>query len=154
MCIIFTCNLMLQHFFSALVKLINECISNDSSARHVDLVMKCLWRVIKLMPNWGDDIDYDLVLLEVHYFLKKFPSSWWKSKDVDTPLRTVKTILHSSVKIKGGTIMLHLGKISNTSESEVENYILRILKVNAIYIEKFMIKRKICFGFTFHLVKN
>ncbi|KAJ8911339.1 hypothetical protein NQ315_014183 [Exocentrus adspersus] len=112
----------------ALVKLINECISNDHSPRHVDLVMKCLWRVIKLMPNWGDDIDYDSVLLEVHYFLKKFPSSWWKTKDIDTPLRTVKTILHSSVKIKGGTIMLHLGKIPNTSESEVESYILRILK--------------------------
>lgn len=84
------------------------------------------------MPNWGDDMDYDSVLLEVHHFLKKFPSSWWKSKEVDTPLRTVKTILHSSVKVKGGTIMLHLGKISNTSESEVESYILRILKVNII----------------------
>ncbi|XP_072383442.1 protein mini spindles [Diabrotica undecimpunctata] len=112
----------------ALVKLINECISNESSARHVDLVMKCLWRVIKLMPQWGDTIDYDSVLLEVHNFLKKFPSSWWKNKEVDTPLRTVKTILHSSAKIKGGTIMLHLGKIPNTSESEVESYILRILK--------------------------
>ncbi|KAG5893374.1 hypothetical protein JTB14_000138 [Gonioctena quinquepunctata] len=112
----------------ALVKLINECISNDSSPRHVDLVMKCLWRVIKLMPQWGDDIDYDSVLLEVHHFLKKFPSSWWKSKAEDTPLRTVKTVLHSSAKIKGGSIMLHLGKIPNTSESEVESYILRVLK--------------------------
>ncbi|XP_074041153.1 protein mini spindles-like isoform X1 [Leptinotarsa decemlineata] len=112
----------------ALVKLINECITLDSSPRHVDLVMKCLWRVIKLMPQWGDDIDYDSVLLEVHYFLKKFPSSWWKTKESDTPLRTVKTIIHSSAKIKGGTIMLHLGKIPNTSESEVESYILRVLK--------------------------
>ncbi|KAJ8937291.1 hypothetical protein NQ318_020341 [Aromia moschata] len=68
-----------------LVKLINECISNDSSPRQVDLVMKCLWRVIKLMPSWGDEIDYDSVLLEVHDFLKKFPSSWWKTKEVDTP---------------------------------------------------------------------
>ncbi|KAJ8966867.1 hypothetical protein NQ314_003261 [Rhamnusium bicolor] len=57
----------------ALVKLMNECITNDSSTRHVDLVMKCLWRVIKLMPNWVDEIDYDSVLLEVHHFLKKIP---------------------------------------------------------------------------------
>lgn len=112
----------------ALVKLINECISNGSSPRLVELVMKCLWRVIKLMPQWGDDIDYDSVLLEIHNFLKKYPSSWWKTKEVDTPLRTVKTVLHSSTKIKGGTIMLHFGKIPNTSESEVETYILRILK--------------------------
>ncbi|CAH1174022.1 unnamed protein product [Phaedon cochleariae] len=112
----------------ALVKLMNDCISNDSSKRQIDLVMKCLWRVIKCMPQWGKAIDYDTVLLEVHYFLKKFPSSWWKSKEVDTPLRTIKTIVHSSVKIKGGSIVLYLGKIPNTSESEIESYILRILK--------------------------
>ncbi|VEN60708.1 unnamed protein product, partial [Callosobruchus maculatus] len=112
----------------ALIQLITDYIAQERSARHVDLVTKCLWRVIKLMPGWDDAIDYDYVLLEVHNFLKKFPSSWWKTKQVDTPLRTIKTILHSSTKIKGGTIMLHLGKIPNTSESEVESYILRLLK--------------------------
>ncbi|CAG9862957.1 unnamed protein product [Phyllotreta striolata] len=111
----------------ALVQLITEYINNDSSGRSVDLVMKCIWRVIKLMPKWGDEIDYDLVLLEVHNFSKQFPTTWWKNRD-DTPLRTVKTIVHSSTKIKGGTILLHLGKIPNTSESMVESYILRVLK--------------------------
>lgn len=116
----------------ALVKLIGECVNFDYSARQTDLSMKCLWRVIKLMPSWGEDeINYDLVLLEVHNFLKKYPSKWWQSK-LDTPLRTVKTIIHSSVKIKGGKIMLHLGQIPNTSESEVETYILRLLKVMRI----------------------
>lgn len=111
------------------MKLINECISQDSSPRQVDLVMKCLWRIIKLMPNWAEEMDYDSILLEIHNFLKKFPSTWWKTKEIDTPLRTIKTILHSCVKIRGGSIMLHLGKIPNTGESEVESYILRILKV-------------------------
>jgi cytoskeleton-associated protein 5 len=91
--------------------------------------MKCLWRVIKLMPNWGEDVDYDSVLFEVHNFLKEFPSTWWKNKPMDTALRTIKTILHSCVKIKGGSIMLHFGKIPNTSESEIESYILKLLKV-------------------------
>lgn len=81
------------------------------------------------MPQWGDELDYESVLLEIHNFLKKFPSTWWKSRETDTPLRTVKTIIHSCAKIKGGTIMLHFGKIPNTSESEVESYILRVLKV-------------------------
>lgn len=81
------------------------------------------------MPQWGDDLEYESVLLEIHNFLKKFPSTWWKSKETDTPLRTVKTIIHSCAKIKGGSIMLHFGKIPNTSESEVESYILRVLKV-------------------------
>ncbi|XP_044257889.1 protein mini spindles [Tribolium madens] len=112
----------------ALVKLIHECIRNDSPERHTELVMKCLWRVIKLMPDWGEEVDYDLVLLEVHNFLKEFPSIWWKNKPVDTTLRTIKTILHSSVKIKGGSIMCHFGKIPNPSESEIESYILKLLK--------------------------
>lgn len=91
--------------------------------------MKCLWRIIKLMPSWGDEIDHEAVLFEIHNFLKKFPSTWWKSRDDDTPLRTIKTILHSWAKVKGGSMMLYLGKIPNTSESEVESYILRVLKV-------------------------
>lgn len=95
--------------------------------------MKCLWRIIKLMPNWGEEIDYDLVLLELHNFLKEFPSIWWKNKPVDTPLRTIKTIIHSSVKIKGATIMCHFGKIPNPSESEIEAYILKLMKVKYFF---------------------
>ncbi|XP_063930783.1 protein mini spindles isoform X2 [Zophobas morio] len=122
----------------ALVKLIHECIRMDNWARHTELVMKCLWRVIKLMPDWGEDVDYDSVLLEVHNFLKEFPSTWWKNKPTDTALRTIKTILHSSVKIRGGSIMLHFGKISNPSESEIESYILKLLKtmkLEAVHVQ-------------------
>uniref|UniRef100_A0A1Y1JZU4 TOG domain-containing protein n=2 Tax=Photinus pyralis TaxID=7054 RepID=A0A1Y1JZU4_PHOPY len=112
----------------ALVKLLHDSVETEAPPRLVDLIMKCLWRVIKLMPSWGDEIDYDSVLYEVHMFLKDFPSIWWKSKPMDTPLRTVKTILHSMVKVKGGQLMLHLGKIPNTNDSELETYILRLLK--------------------------
>lgn len=82
------------------------------------------------MANWVDDIDYDSILLDIHNFLKKFPTSWWKSKELDTPLRTIKTLIHSCVKLKGATIMLHMSKIPNTSESEVESYALRVIKVS------------------------
>lgn len=80
------------------------------------------------MPTWGDTLNFDNILYEVHIFLKDFPTGWWKSQSSDTPLRTIKTILHSVTKIKGAAIMLHLGKIPDTNESEVENYILRLLK--------------------------
>lgn len=107
-----------------------DCISTNSSTRQTELVMKCLWKIIKLLPAWADEIDYDSILLEVHLFLKEFPSPWWKNKIQDTPLRTIKTVLHSMAKIKSGTLMLHLGKIPNTNDSEMEAYILRLLKVN------------------------
>lgn len=111
------------------MKLLHYSISTSQQPRFVDLVMKCLWRVIKIMPNWTDEIDYDSVLLEIHIFFKDFPNSWWKTRDSDTPVRTIKTILHSMVKMKGAGLMTHLGKIPNTNDSEMEAYILRLLKV-------------------------
>ncbi|KRT82537.1 HEAT domain-containing protein [Oryctes borbonicus] len=111
-----------------LVKLLHYCISASQQPRFVDLVMKCLWRVIKIMPNWTDEIDYDSVLLEIHIFFKDFPNSWWKTRESDTPVRTIKTIVHSMVKMKGAGLMMHLGKIPNTNDSEMEAYILRLLK--------------------------
>jgi cytoskeleton-associated protein 5 len=112
--------------------------------------MKCLWRVIKLMPNWGEDVDYDSVLFEVHNFLKEFPSTWWKNKPMDTALRTIKTILHSCVKIKGGSIMLHFGKIPNTSESEIESYILKLLKTMNLEAVKQTTQQRVPFSRATH----
>lgn len=121
-------NGLIGAFSSALVQLLHECVNNDVNAHSTNLVMKCLWRLIKCMPPWADEIDYDSVLYELHCFFKDFPSLWWKGK-TDTPLRTIKTILHSMAKMKGAQLMLHLGKIPNTAESELESYILRLLKV-------------------------
>ncbi|XP_060518402.1 protein mini spindles isoform X2 [Cylas formicarius] len=113
----------------ALVKLIKECVADENcSERQVELVMKCIWKVIKLMPNWGHEFDYELVLVEVHEFLVKFPSKWWIRKPADTPLRTIKTIIHLMVKIKGPAVTQLLSKISNLGESEIEAYILKLLK--------------------------
>ncbi|KAH1013187.1 hypothetical protein HUJ05_012209 [Dendroctonus ponderosae] len=102
--------------------------SENSSERHVDLVMKCLWKVIRLMPTWGDAVDYERVLLDVHNFLVKFPPSWWSSRPMDTPLKTIKTILHSIVKCKGASSMQLLRKIPNPAESDIESYMQRLLK--------------------------
>lgn len=32
--------------------------------------MKCLWKIVKTIPNWAGDLDYDTILLEVHNFFK------------------------------------------------------------------------------------
>ena len=54
------------------------------------------------------------------------PSVWWQQRPSDTPLRTVKTIIHNMTKIKGNAILQHLNRIP--SHSELNTYILRILK--------------------------
>ena len=38
-------------------------------------------------------------MLTVHEFLKVFPSSYWKTVAEDTPLRTIKTLLHTLAKV-------------------------------------------------------
>jgi cytoskeleton-associated protein 5 len=76
--------------------------------------MKCLWRVIKMTPTWLKDetdmFNLDDVLAEVHDFLKAYPSSYWKGRDSDTPIRTIKTVLHTCIKNLGDEVLHHLTK--------------------------------------------
>ncbi|CAK9796545.1 Protein mini spindles [Anthophora plagiata] len=110
-----------------LIKLLHECAESTVPSKHEELVMKCLWKIVKTFPNWAVDLDYDTILLEVHRFLKDYPSVWWKKRKSDTPLRTIKTILHSMTRVKGSTILNHLTRINNTNESELHSYLIRLI---------------------------
>ncbi|KAL3267282.1 hypothetical protein HHI36_011413 [Cryptolaemus montrouzieri] len=114
--------------FCALIQLSQDCLRSDTSPRQTELVMKCLWRVIKLMPQWGSEIQYDQVLGNVLSFFKEFPPSWWKTRPSDTLFRTIKTVVHSSVKIRGSAILQDLERVPNFKNSDVEIYIQRQLK--------------------------
>ncbi|XP_026670191.1 protein mini spindles isoform X2 [Ceratina calcarata] len=109
----------------ALIKLLHGCA--ESTGPYEELVMKCLWKVVKTIPDWAADLDYDTILLEVHRFLKDYPTVWWKKRKSDTPLRTIKTILHSMTRVKGSTILSHLTRINNTNESELHSYLMRLI---------------------------
>ncbi|XP_015113427.1 protein mini spindles isoform X2 [Diachasma alloeum] len=111
-----------------LIKLLHSCAESKVAPKYEELVMKCLWKIVKTMPNWVGDLDYDTILLEVHNFFKDYPSSWWKKRASDMPLRTIKTVLHSMTKIKGVSILNHLTMINNTHESELKSYLNRLLE--------------------------
>jgi len=49
-------------------------------------------------------MNLDRILADLHIFLKAYPTCTWKSRQTDVPLRTVKTILHTFVKIKGNKV--------------------------------------------------
>lgn len=110
----------------ALIRLLRESCQTSCLPKFTDLLMKCIWRNVKVIPDRLPDLDYDAVLLEVHEFMLALPSVWWQQRPSDTPLRTVKTIIHNMTKIKGNAILQHLNKIP--SHSELNTYILRILK--------------------------
>lgn len=89
--------------------------------------MKCIWRNVKLMPERVNELDYEAVLMEVHDFMLALPTPWWAQRPSDTPMRTIKTIIHNMTKIKGAGILNHLNNIPK--HSELNTYVLKILKV-------------------------
>ncbi|XP_036150006.1 protein mini spindles [Monomorium pharaonis] len=110
-----------------LIKLLHSCAKSNVPSKYEELVMKCLWKIVKTMSNWAADLDYDTILLEVHRFLKDYPTTWWRKRTSDTPLRTVKTVLHSMTRVKGSLILNHLTLINNTNESELQAYLIRLI---------------------------
>ncbi|KAJ8683238.1 hypothetical protein QAD02_019030 [Eretmocerus hayati] len=111
-----------------LIKLLHERADSNGPAKYEDLIMKCLWKIVKTVPNWAGELNYDAILLEVHNFFRDYPTSWWKKQNKsDTPMRTIKTVLHSMTKVKGSTILSHLTLINNTNESELRSYLIRLI---------------------------
>ncbi|XP_055925543.1 cytoskeleton-associated protein 5-like isoform X1 [Argiope bruennichi] len=116
------------HVLSALIKLLHDCIGNlNVSERFTDLIMKCLWKMIRMIRLIINDLNIDRILLDIHVFLKTFPSSSWKERPNDTPIRTIKTTLYKLVEIKGEDIMKHLSLISDRQESDLVNYLHKLL---------------------------
>lgn len=76
------------------------------------------------------------ILLHI-YFLQDYPSVWWKKRKSDTPLRTIKTILHSMTRVKGSTILSHLTRINNTNESELQSYLIRLIAVSRLNVMRY-----------------
>lgn len=70
---------------SAIVKLLSDAVANASlNPKFAETVMKCIWKIIRLLPNWMEDeagpLDVDLVLSDLHDFLKTYPPSYWKKQ--------------------------------------------------------------------------
>lgn len=42
----------------------------NSTTHYKELLMKCIWKIVKDFQNWDDGICYDLVLAEIHRFLE------------------------------------------------------------------------------------
>lgn len=120
----------------ALVRLLKETCSAATLPKFTDLLMKCIWRSVKVMPEKSNELDYDTVLYEVHEFMAALPSAWWQQRHADTPYRTVKTIIHNMAQIKGTAILQHLNKIP--THSELYAYLIKVLKVSKTSSSEFL----------------
>ncbi|XP_039748476.1 protein mini spindles isoform X3 [Pararge aegeria] len=117
----------------AIVSLLHDSIveSDPAYPRYQDLLLKCFWKTLKMISTWEvNSIDYDAVLYKIHLFYKAYPNSYWKKNPEisDTPYRTVKTLVHTLVKMKGASIMNHLTQIPDVNESDLYPYLHKVLK--------------------------
>ncbi|NXJ65537.1 CKAP5 protein, partial [Rostratula benghalensis] len=111
-----------------LVLLQDSLLATASSPKFSELVMKCLWRMVRVLPENINSINLDRILLDVHIFLKAFPKEKLKQCKSWFPIRTLKTLLHALCKLKGPKILDHLTMIENKNESDLEAYLCRVLK--------------------------
>ncbi|XP_008309452.1 cytoskeleton-associated protein 5 isoform X1 [Cynoglossus semilaevis] len=117
------------NIISALLVLLQDSLfMTTCSPMFSQLVMKCLWRMIRFLPETINSINLDRVLLDVHNLMKVFPKDKLKHLKSDVPYRTLKTLLHTLCKLTGVKILDHLSMIENRNESELEAYLRRVVK--------------------------
>ncbi|XP_035520994.1 cytoskeleton-associated protein 5 [Morone saxatilis] len=117
------------NMISALLVLLQDSlVTTAGPPMFSELVMKCLWRMIRFLPETIDSINLDRILLDVHNFMKVFPKEKLKQLKSDVPHRTLKTLLHTLCKLTGAKILDHLSMIENRNESELEAHLRRVVK--------------------------
>uniref|UniRef100_A0A8C8GYV5 TOG domain-containing protein n=1 Tax=Oncorhynchus tshawytscha TaxID=74940 RepID=A0A8C8GYV5_ONCTS len=131
-------NMLLRRLFEAsdqtnilsalLVLLQDSLLSSAGSPKFSELIMKCLWRMIKFLPDTISSLTLDKILLDVHNFMKLFPKDRLRKLKTDMPHRTLQTLLHTLCRLAGPTILDHLSLIEDKSESELEAHLKRVVK--------------------------
>ncbi|XP_066556633.1 cytoskeleton-associated protein 5 isoform X2 [Amia ocellicauda] len=117
------------NILSALLVLLQDSLlATASSPKFSELIMKCLWRMIRLLPETINSINLDRILLDVHNFMKIFPKEKLKQLKSEVPHRTMKTLLHTLCRLTGSKILDHLTMIENKNESELEAHLRRVVK--------------------------
>ncbi|KAK1159669.1 cytoskeleton-associated protein 5-like isoform X4 [Acipenser oxyrinchus oxyrinchus] len=117
------------NILSALLVLLQDSLlATASSPKFSELVMKCLWRMVRLLPESVNNINLDRILLDIHNFMKIFPKDKLKQLKSDIPLRTLKTLLHTLCRLTGPKILDHMTMIENKNESELETHLRRVVK--------------------------
>lgn len=119
---------------SALITHLHDCLGNMStqtSEKYIDLVVKCLWKMMSSLENIVDELSLDMVLLDLHLFLKAYRGSFWEGRPSDTPLRTVRTIIYKLVGLKGHKLLTYAEMVPGQEESSLVNTITKMLKMHA-----------------------
>ncbi|XP_014276098.1 protein mini spindles [Halyomorpha halys] len=114
----------------ALLKILYGTVNNPKVTDHYNnLVIQWIHKLYKSQSEWDPELDYCRILNEFDIFLKNYPTSWWKTKANDVPLRILKTLLYGMVKTRGTEVRTIFKKMPNVSKDcELYNYIKKSIK--------------------------
>lgn len=135
-------NLRKNTCFRILLRLLESAFRTPPPAedRYPEMVMKCLWKVTKQLPNnvQQSEVDVALLLRDLEHFLMHLPPMEWKTRAAqhlpheDLPLRTVKTIVHELVIICGERIVSIVRSMPGASQAFVPSYVRVMLMANGM----------------------
>ncbi|XP_028811983.1 cytoskeleton-associated protein 5-like isoform X2 [Denticeps clupeoides] len=108
------------NMLSALIVLLQEALNSNPSSKVSEIIMKCLWRVIRYLPDRIGSINLDRVLLHIHDFLKVFPRQKLRELKNANAQRTIKILLHTICRLVGPKILDHMTMIQDPRESELD----------------------------------
>eukprot|EP01060_Flectonema_neradi_P038783 TRINITY_DN825_c0_g1_i2.p1 TRINITY_DN825_c0_g1~~TRINITY_DN825_c0_g1_i2.p1 ORF type:complete len:708 (+),score=115.35 TRINITY_DN825_c0_g1_i2:397-2520(+) len=118
--------------FCALIKRLDmyyKLIYNESSRyiKYVELVAKCLLKLIRFVTTENTSVDFTKLLAAVHEFLTDNPPTNFKGK-MELPLRTVKTLLNELVKVRGAAIRRSLEELNISENALISEFITMCLQ--------------------------
>lgn len=105
--------------FWALIKLLMDGIEQETQQKILDLHLKCLWKLVRLLPDIIKDIRVEAVLLDIHIFLKQYPSSYWQERTDKRPMETIRVVLRTFLRLLGSKILDKTNLIEDTGASEL-----------------------------------
>ncbi|KAI0306375.1 ARM repeat-containing protein [Multifurca ochricompacta] len=115
---------------------VNGTLSDSQEAKVAELVLKCIWKLARNIPQDLTDLKLDPVELfpAVEHFLQTVPPNEWRARSTnrvpcgDMPLRTVKVIIQHVVAHYGDEVYDILSNsFDDPSATIVYPYVYRIL---------------------------
>ena len=108
--------------YSCLISMLEKaCLDHESeSTSFTKVLIKCINKLTKTLEKTIGIIDIDSVLLSIQNFLINNPPTFFDGKD-DMPLRTIKTIIQTLVKLRGTSIRCHLYGLNKIMVSHIEH---------------------------------
>ncbi|KAL0946933.1 hypothetical protein HGRIS_013093 [Hohenbuehelia grisea] len=118
----------------------NGTSSDSKEAKVAELVLKCIWKLARSIPQDLSDQRLDPVELfpTVEHFLQSVPPNEWRARSTnkvpcgDMPLRTIKVIIQHVVAFHGDDVYdLLSASFDDPSATIVYPYVYRILNSNS-----------------------